>query len=264
MRFIIHRLETCASTNDTVRALAAAGAPEGTVVVADEQTAGRGTKGRGWNSPRGLGLYASILLRPASPAVVPLLPLAAGIAARDAVEASHGLAARIRWPNDILFEGRKLGGVLCESVFAGDRPEFVIVGIGLNAAQGSEAFPGDLRETAVSIASALGAPADRERLFDALLAAVDRRLDSLFRGGIDELIRAVNDCSAVRPGDPILVSADADPRVKPGALTRAPASAPAAAAHFSYEGIGRDGSLLVRDASGRILRFASAEVRKVL
>ena len=214
MKFIIHRIETCASTNDAVRALAVSGAPEGTVVVADEQTAGRGTKGRAWHSPPGLGLYVSILLRPSSPAAVPLLPLAAGLAARDAVEASHGLAARIRWPNDILFDGRKLGGVLCESAFAGDRPEFVIVGIGLNAAHGPGDFPGDLRETAVSIVSALGAPADRERLFDALLAAADRRLDSLFRGGIDELIRAVNDYSAVRPGEPILVSADADPQVK--------------------------------------------------
>ena len=261
MKFIIHRLKTCASTNDAVRALAAAGAPEGTIVVANEQTAGRGTKGRTWHSPSGLGLYVSILLRPASVADVPL--------ARDAVEASHGLAARIRWPNDILFDGRKLGGVLCESVFAGDRPEFVIVGIGLNVAHGPRDFPDDLRETAVSIASALGASADRGRLFDALLDALDRRFDSLFRGGVDDLIRSVNACSAVRPGDPILVStaltrdlntrrsaADADPQVKPGA--------PAADAPFSYEGIGRDGALLVRDASGRILRFASAEVRKVL
>lgn len=246
MKFTIHRLETCASTNDAARGLAADGAPDGTVVVADEQTAGRGTKGRVWHSAKGLGLYVSILLRPASPQDVPLLPLAAGLAARDAVEASHGLAARLRWPNDILFEGRKLGGVLCESVFAGGRPEFAILGIGLNINHAPADFPADLRDTAVSLALALGRPADPALVFDALIAAVDRRLAVLARGDGSALIRSFNARSALRPGDPILVSFDGPP------------------VPFAYEGIGPDGALLVRDAAGALLRFASAEVRKVL
>jgi len=246
MRFTIHRLATCASTNDAARELAAAGALDGTVVVADEQTAGRGTKGRSWHSPRGLGLYVSFLLRPASLQDVALLPLAAGLAARDAVEASHGLAARLRWPNDILFESRKLGGVLCESAFAGGRPEFAVLGIGLNINHAPADFPADLRDTAGSLALALGRPADPALVFDALLVAVERRLDVLARGDSSGLVRSFNARSALRPGDPVLVSLDGIP------------------ARFVYEGIGPDGALLVRDAAGALLRFASAEVRKVL
>lgn len=271
MKFIVHKLETCGSTNDAVRGLAAAGAPEGTVVVAGEQTAGRGTKGRSWHSPPGLGLYASFLLRPASEGIA-LLPIAAGIAARDAVEASHGLAARLLWPNDIVFDGRKLGGVLCESSTAGGLLELAILGIGINVNHGPEDFPAELRETAISLGEALGRRADSLLLLDALLAAVDSRLSALARGDVAGLVRAFNDRSALRPGDPVFVSADGpalvrgsyprpsaaenDPQAKPGV--------PAAARRFLYDGIGSDGALLVRDPSGTLSRFLSAEIRKAL
>jgi BirA family biotin operon repressor/biotin-[acetyl-CoA-carboxylase] ligase len=245
VKFIIHRLAACGSTNDAVRELAAAGAPEGTIVVADEQTAGRGTKGRAWHSPPGLGLYASLLLRPASGDLA-LLPIAAGIAARDAVEASHGIGARLRWPNDIVFDGRKLGGVLCESSMAGGLPELAVLGIGINVNHGPGDFPAELQETAISLGTALGRRADPGLLFDALLAAVDSCLDVLARGDVAGLVRSFNDHSALRPGDPVIVSSDA--------LVR----------RFAYEGIGADGALLVRDDEGALHRFLSAEVRKAL
>ena len=245
MEFIVHRLATCGSTNDAARELAAAGAPEGTVVVANEQTAGRGTKGRSWHSAPGLGLYVSTLLRPA-PGDLSLLPLAAGVAARDAVESSHGLSARLRWPNDILFDGRKLGGVLCESSIAGGRPEFAILGIGLNVNHGPGDFPSDLRASAVSIGGALGRRADPGRLFAALLAAVDFRLGALARGDAGGLIRAFNDQSVFLSGEPVLISSDGPAR------------------RYSYDGIGPDGSLLARDSAGALRRFVSAEVRKAL
>ncbi len=246
VKFDIHRLATVGSTNDAVRELAAAGAPEGAVVIAEEQTAGRGTKGRAWESPRGLGLYASVLLRPASALELPLLPLAAGLAARDAVESSHGIDARLRWPNDILFDGRKLGGVLCESVFAGGRPEFAVLGIGINVRHAESDFPPGLRGTATSLADALGRPADPVRLFDALLGELARRFESLRERDIAGLLNDFAARSALRPGDPVLVSAD-------GPTER-----------LAYEGVGPDGELLARDAAGGLRRFASAEVRKIL
>lgn len=271
MKFIIHRVETCASTNDAARDLAAAGAPEGTVVVAGGQTAGRGTKGRSWHSAPGLGLYVSFLLRPASTDIT-VLPLAAGLAARDAVESSHGLSARLRWPNDILFDGRKLGGVLCESSITGGRPEFAILGIGLDVNHGPGDFPVDLRDTAISIGGALGRPADPGRLFDALLVAVGSRLEALARGETGGLIRAFNDQSIFQPGDPVWISengpalardfysrssaAEADPQKKPGV--------PAAELLFAYGGIDLDGALLVRDPAGALHSFLSAEIRKAL
>ena len=127
MKFEIHRVGICPSTNDVLRKMAAAGAPEGTAVVAGAQTAGRGTKGRAWHSAPGRGLYLSVLLRPAG-FDLSLLTLAAGLAARDAVRSSHGLDVRLRWPNDIVFDGRKLGGILCETRIQGGRPEFAALG----------------------------------------------------------------------------------------------------------------------------------------
>jgi len=265
MRFDIRRLETCPSTNDAVRELAAAGAPEGAVVVAGEQTAGRGTKGRAWHSPPGLGLYASILLRPAFSGLS-LLPIAAGLAVRDAVASAEGIAVRLRWPNDIVLDGRKLGGILCESGFLGDRPEYAVLGIGLNVNHGPADFPDALRDGAVSLRIALGRPADRERLLGALLAAVDHWTGALARGEAALIVRDFDSSSFYRPGEPVLVSAADDPSPARDSQWRAsPAAGPASAAgrRFVYEGIDADGALLIRGPDG-LRRFLSGEVRKVL
>jgi BirA family biotin operon repressor/biotin-[acetyl-CoA-carboxylase] ligase len=244
MRFEIHRLDSCPSTNDAARELAAAGAPEGTVVVAEEQTAGRGTKGRFWHSPRGLGLYVSVLLRPAF-AGLSLLPLAAGLAARDAVESSHGADALLRWPNDIMLGERKLGGVLCESTFLGDRPDHAILGVGLNVNHLPGDFPPSLRDSAVSLRIALGRPADPGRLLEALLAAIGERIAALARGESSRLVWDFGAASVYRPGDRVIIAASAAPEP------------------FFYEGLDADGALLARGPAG-VRRFLSAEVRKVL
>ncbi|MBE3131017.1 MAG: biotin--[acetyl-CoA-carboxylase] ligase, partial [Acidobacteria bacterium] len=132
---IVHRRECVASTNDTARELALAGADHGTAVVAGEQTRGRGTKGRVWHSPPGLGLYASFILRGPAAGPVPflhLLPLAAGLAASDAVLAAAGAAVRLKWPNDLVHDGKKLGGILSEGVSGGPAGDFAVVGVGIN------------------------------------------------------------------------------------------------------------------------------------
>jgi len=244
MIFHIHKFETCSSTNDVAREMALRGAAEGTAVVADEQTAGRGTKGRSWHSPRGKGLYVSVILRPES-GDIPLLPLAAGLAAREAVERSNGLAARLRWPNDILWDEKKLGGILCESGFLGNRPEYVILGVGLNVDHELDDFPEDIRASAVSVFMAIRRPIDRERLFGLLLAEIGR-WRNVFSGppGGDEIVAEFERHSIFRKGDSVTI-VSGEERLR-----------------GAYQGIGRDGTLelLVGD---ELRRFSSAEIVRI-
>jgi BirA family biotin operon repressor/biotin-[acetyl-CoA-carboxylase] ligase len=212
--------------------------------VADEQTAGRGTKGRIWISPRGKGLYVSVVVR-ARVAEISLLPLAAGLAARDAVEIACGLSSALRWPNDLVWEGRKLGGILCESAFLGNRPDYAILGTGLNADHAEEDFPPDLRPTAVSIRIASGTRPDREALLAALLAETDRRVESLKRRGGEEVLRDFELRSVFRPGDPIAVLAG-------DAVVRG-----------EYRGLDAEGALLLAGPGG-VRHFTVAEIVKVL
>ncbi len=139
------------STNDELRALAVAGAPEGLILLAENQTAGRGRRGTAWFSPAGESLAFSILLRPSAPkAWWPRLALATGLAVAEALE-SFGLAAGIKWPNDLWCNHRKVAGILVES--GGD---FVIIGIGLNV--NTVDFPPEVAELATSMHLASGHP----------------------------------------------------------------------------------------------------------
>lgn len=136
------------STNDRARELAAAGAPHGTVVTADEQTAGRGRQGRTWTAPAGKALLYSAILRPLDERHV-TLPLAAPLAVCAAAEELQpGIECRVKWPNDVWLEERKLAGVLIEA-----RPQdgWAVIGIGLNLAISRGEFPPELRETAASL-----------------------------------------------------------------------------------------------------------------
>jgi BirA family biotin operon repressor/biotin-[acetyl-CoA-carboxylase] ligase len=148
------------STNERARALAQRGAPHGTLVSAREQSAGRGRQGRTWTAPPGRALLCSIVLRDPPR----LLPLAAGVAVAEAV----GDSARVKWPNDVLLDGRKVAGILVEG-----RPQeaWAVAGIGLNVAVRESDFPPDLRERAGTLGLA---PADVEPLLARLLAALER------------------------------------------------------------------------------------------
>jgi len=169
-------LESTDSTNLRARAMARDGAPEGAVVVADSQTGGRGRMRRAWVSPPGVNLYCSIVLRPPVPSVrVPEIPLVAAAAIHGAIsEECPGLAAFIKWPNDIIVAGRKLCGILCEMESEPDCTHFVVVGFGLNV--NLDPLPEELREIATSIAIETGARASRARL----LAAVLNRFERLY------------------------------------------------------------------------------------
>lgn len=168
---ILVRLDSCPSTNDEAKRLARGGAEAGVAVVAGEQTAGRGTRGRVWQSPRGLGLYLSIILRPPI-ADLAGLPLRAARAVRDAVEEAAGVRAAVEPPNDIVWDSRKLGGILCESGFVGAQLEFAIVGVGLNVNQTVADFPPDIADTAVSMRMATGRTIAPDTLIDPIRTRV--------------------------------------------------------------------------------------------
>jgi BirA family biotin operon repressor/biotin-[acetyl-CoA-carboxylase] ligase len=155
------------STNDRLRELAADGASPFTVVIAEEQTAGRGRGGRRWDSPPGHGLWMSVLLRPASAEAGRLAPLLVGLAACRAFErVADGLSPGLKWPNDVLLDTRKAAGVLCESAPDGA----VVAGIGVNVRQRLGDFPVEIRARAVSLEMAAGRTVSRAALAGALVA----------------------------------------------------------------------------------------------
>jgi BirA family biotin operon repressor/biotin-[acetyl-CoA-carboxylase] ligase len=144
-------LAETASTNDVARDWALAGAPDGALVVAARQTRGRGRRERIWDSPAGAGLYASFVLRPEWPAEqAPNLAIVAGMAAYHALEKAGVANLRIKWPNDVLANGKKICGVLVEPRLGAGRIEFAVVGIGINVGQGAGDFPAGLRLPATS------------------------------------------------------------------------------------------------------------------
>ena len=179
------------STQRVARELARGGAAEGTIVVAEAQTAGRGRLGRSWHSPPGVSIYCSIVLRPpAPPTAVPQLALVAGLAAADAVVDATGLDARIKWPNDVLVEDRKVVGILTEMEAEVDRVHFVIAGIGVNVNTPPDAFPPELRDKAGSLRAALGRPVERVVVLARLVAALEARYATWRRDGLAPLLPA--------------------------------------------------------------------------
>ena len=178
-------LAACDSTNDEVAALAAAGAPHGAVVTAAAQRRGRGRLGRSWYSPAGESLYLSCLLRPQlTPAQVPPITLAAGVAVAEAV-AGLGLAPRLKWPNDVLCGGRKLAGVLTEMTTRGGQVDTAVVGIGVNG--NVRSFPPELAGRATSLAIELGRPVDLIALRAELLAQLEIWLDRFLANGLAQV-----------------------------------------------------------------------------
>src|SRR6202023_741834 len=156
------------STNRVALELGHAGEPEGAVVLAEEQTAGRGRAGHAWHSERATGIYATLLLRPhLAPVQAPLLTMMAGLSAHTAIQAQTGLNVDLKWPNDLLIRGKKVGGILTEMHAEPAQIRFVIVGIGLNVNQ--EKFPAELTAIATSLRVESGKPQSRLELLVRLL-----------------------------------------------------------------------------------------------
>jgi BirA family transcriptional regulator, biotin operon repressor / biotin---[acetyl-CoA-carboxylase] ligase len=169
----LHFSPVTGSTNTDALEAARGGAPHGSVYFADAQSAGRGRGDHRWHSDAGLGLYVSVLLRlPLEAARVHLLPLAAGLAAVDAIRAASGLTADLRWPNDLLLAEWKTGGILVESKLESAALAFAIAGIGINVHQRS--FGGGLATPATSLDLAAGHSVSREALLVCLLESLER------------------------------------------------------------------------------------------
>jgi BirA family biotin operon repressor/biotin-[acetyl-CoA-carboxylase] ligase len=210
------------STNTRARELAARGAPHGTLVTAAEQTAGRGRQGRTWSAPPGRSLLCSVVIREPPR----LLPLAAGVAVAE-LAAANGAEARVKWPNDVLVEGRKVAGILVEG-----RPQerWAVVGVGLNVAVREADFPPELRGQAASLGLE---PAAIEPTLTALLTELDRWV----KAPADEVLEAVRRRDALQGRE--IRWADEKGRA---------------------DGIDGDGRLLIRTGDGRRLALDAGEV----
>jgi BirA family biotin operon repressor/biotin-[acetyl-CoA-carboxylase] ligase len=177
-RFLYH--SSLPSTQDAARQEAEGGAQEGTTVLADQQTAGRGRLGRRWVSPAGANLYFSMVLRPDAEhlrSLVMIWPLAIALG----VEEATGLRARVKWPNDVLVGSRKLAGVLIESTFSGPRVAYAIPGIGINVNLDASRL-GQISDTATSISIELGREASREEVLAAVLGRFEELYEAARRG----------------------------------------------------------------------------------
>lgn len=230
------------STNTQALMLASQGAPEGTLVAAESQSRGRGRRGRTWFSPPGKGLYLSIVLRPGiPPARAPALTLIAGLAAVEALRRLYpGLGARIRWPNDVMINNRKAGGILTE--IAGDMDEVgsAVTGLGLNV--DFREFPPELQNRATSLALETGRSADRASLARCFLEIYESYWGSFIRGSTEPLFERWRKLS-LSLGRQVTVETSAG-IVSGVALD-----------------IGEDGSLLVRDSQGRVHNVFSGDLR---
>ncbi len=190
----IHRkiisLPEISSTNDLAMKLARQGEPAGTVIEAKTQNAGRGRLGKEWLSPPGTGLYFSIILRPVlPPADLSKITLAAGLGSAVALENYCGLSIRLKWPNDLFLEGKKLGGILCESSPIGHgKDTVVIVGIGLNVNTPVAAFPKKLHKRVTSLSWHGDKTISQPDLMLAMVRLIETQVHRLENGGFSQIL----------------------------------------------------------------------------
>jgi BirA family transcriptional regulator, biotin operon repressor / biotin---[acetyl-CoA-carboxylase] ligase len=193
------------STNRVAMDLGHAGEPEGTVVIAEEQTAGRGRAGHSWHSERATGIYVTLLLRPMiSPVQASLLTMMAGLSAFSAIRAQSDLEADLKWPNDILVHGKKLGGILTEMHAEPNQVRFVIVGIGINVNQ--EKLPADLSAIATSLRAETGRPQSRLELLVRLLRQFETDYNQFIASGPESVIRNFEAVSSFTRGERVRVT----------------------------------------------------------
>jgi BirA family biotin operon repressor/biotin-[acetyl-CoA-carboxylase] ligase len=237
----VRYFDTIGSTNDEALAWAANDTPDLSVVIADEQTAGRGRLDRKWFTPKGTALALSIVLRP-TPQERPHLTRIVGLAALAAAKAirKHELDARIKWPNDVLIQNRKVCGILIESVWSGEDIDCVVIGIGVNVLQGSVPPEEMLQFPATSLETELGLAPDREKiLHDILVSLIELRP----RLGREEFIKQWEDLLALR-GETVQVETEKAPRVT-----------------GQISGLAADGSLKIRNEHGEFVTVRFGDVR---
>lgn len=229
------------STNIRARVLAEAGAPHGTLAVADCQEAGKGRRGRNWSSPPGTGAFMSLVLRPSfKPQSASMVTLAAALAVSEGIWRAAGLRCQIKWPNDLVYGGRKLCGILTEMSTEGEDIRYVVVGIGINV--NTEAFPPEVEKTATSLKLELGRSVKRSQVIGAVMGAFEEYYQVFERtADLSGLMEEYNRRSA-NLGKQVTVL---DP-----------------AGEYRGEALGIDsqGSLLVRLPDGKVRQVISGEV----
>jgi len=233
-------LASCASTNDEAASWAREGAPEGAMVVADAQTKGRGRLGRVWHSPPRENLYLSIVLRPAvDTAKVPPLTLAVGVALAETV-ASLGVDCELKWPNDVLVDGKKVAGILCEMSGASGKISHVIVGIGVNL--NTEQFPEALTLIATSLRRAKhGELVDRDAFVDTLSLRLDEWYARFIAKGPTPIVDAWLTHANLTGRDLVIRNGTEELRGR-------------------AEGLDQDGTLLLRTRDGTLHRVVAGEI----
>jgi BirA family biotin operon repressor/biotin-[acetyl-CoA-carboxylase] ligase len=185
MGWEVHSYKTVGSTNEAARRLAESGAGEGTLVIAERQTRGRGRHGRSWHSPGDLGLYFTLVLRPQVDFErMPALSMVAALSVARVLDKYAGLEAQIKWPNDCLLQGRKVAGILVELSGENDHVAYVVMGIGINVNHASGDFPSHLRSKATSVAIAAGNKIDRVGFLSDFLYEFEKSYANFQRYGL--------------------------------------------------------------------------------
>ena len=226
----LHFFETISSTNTYAMQLAAEGAAEGTLVVADAQTGGRGRLGRSWVSPAGVNLYCSLILRPPIAAsLAPQINLVAAVAVADTIAGLDGPPPAIKWPNDVLLSGKKVCGILAEMQTRGEHLQAIILGIGVNLNARLEAFPRELRDKASSLFAVTGTPVERAAFAASLLTHLEQAYLLWLEEGFPALRAAWERYAADLIGRQIAVAAQGE------------------AISGTVLGLDTDGALLVRE-----------------
>jgi len=239
-REIVHLYEV-GSTQDEARRLAEKGAVEGLTVIAETQLSGRGRVGRSWNSPSGSGIYLSIILRPdLRPNEVLQIPIVAGVAVACAISKVVPLEPKIKWPNDIVLGGKKVGGILAEMSAEIDKVNYIILGIGMNVNTPKEAFPEELKSIATSLSEECNRPVQRVRLVQHLL----KELETLY-----EEFKSVGFSPARKKWKKL--NNTIGQRVKVGGIESIVGHA---------VDIDKDGALIVRDDEGNRKRVVAGDV----
>lgn len=235
------------STNNTLRRAASRGEPEGTVVLANEQTAGRGRLNRTWVSPAGVGIYMSLLLRPQSGGIpLFLYTFLPAVATARALRRVSGLPVFIHWPNDLTLRGKKIAGILTDVRSGPNHPREVIIGIGINVNNMPGDLPPELQEIATSLTIAAGRRYSRASIIQALLEELERGYALMKSGTPMDLVEAWRKLSPSHQGTPVEVVGGRGKNFR--GITR---------------GIDHDGALLIEAAHGGVERIAFGEIRRI-
>ncbi len=237
----LHWYESISSTNDLAKKMANEGAPHGTVLIAGHQTGGRGRLGRSFSSPAGMGVYLSVILRPeCGPEKLMHLTCACAVAMCNAVENALAFRPSVKWINDLVYEKKKLGGILTELSASSEKTDYAIVGIGINCRQTQQDFPAEIRDIATSSEMITGKPCDLAFLCASMICAL-WQMDQTLLCKKEEMMNLYRkDCITL--GQPIKFLQDT---------------------HVQYGtavDIDADGALIVSDQNGILRTVSSGEV----